>query len=100
MKLLNIFKKKGVSLTFSLICGVAYYIMVTGFARTYTANETAGTLLSFFFLPTIVCGMAVVVFKAMKTFTDNEAAGSVATRFFTHLFVILLAIVTFFGFFI
>ena len=100
MKLLNLFSKKSVSLTFSLICGLAYFIMVTGFAITYTETKTAAMLLSFFFFPTITCGMAVIVFKAMRTFVENEASGSVAMLFYTHLFVILLAVVTFLGFFI
>ena len=89
MKLLSFFQKKHTPLIFSLICGLAYLIIILSFI---TRNTSAGGLIIFFFFPAIVCGSALLIFKAIKTHIENKSTKSLWTLFSGHVAVILLAL--------
>lgn len=98
--MINFFKSKRNKLVFSLICGLCYLFIITGFVIKYTAVRASGILLSAFFSPAVVCGAAVVIFKAITSYVDSEAVGQLKFLFFTHIAVIILGIVTLAGLFI
>ncbi len=90
MKLLNFFEKKHNALWFALLCGIAYLIIISKFVFDFT--NTSGGLLIFFFLPAIVCGTALVIFKAIKTYIQYETTRQLAVLFFGHIIVIALSV--------
>lgn len=100
MKLLNFFSKKKNNLIFSLICGLAYLACATGFSLRHTANVHSGFLLAMFFSPTIICGAAVVIFKAIQSYAENQATKQFILLFVVHIFVILFGIISIIGSFI
>ncbi len=89
MKLLSFFQKKHTALTFSLLCGLAYLVILLSFI---TRNTSGGGLIIFFFFPAIICGAALLVFKSIKTYVEYESTRSLATLFAGHIIVMLLAV--------
>ncbi len=89
MKLLSFFEKKHTALTFSLMCGLAYLVIILSFI---TRNTSAGGLIVFFFSPAIVCGSALLIFKSTRTFIQYKSTKSLGTLFFGHIIVMLLAL--------
>ena len=100
MKLTEFFSSRKNKLIYSLICGAAYFALAAGFILKYTSVRTSALLLSFFFAPAIICGAAVVIFKAINGYMENDAVGQLKFLFYAHIAVIILGIVTFIGIFI
>lgn len=69
MKIEKIFGTKYGGLIFSLLSGLAYFIVILSFIM--TTGPRAG-LLGFFFAPAIICGIALVLFKMIRQFLENE----------------------------
>lgn len=90
MKLLSFFSKKYTALGFSIVCGIAYLIIITSFVLDFT--NASGGLLIFFFFPAIICGSALLIFKAIKTYIEYETTRQLSMLFWSHIIVILLAI--------
>ncbi len=91
MKLISFFSKKNSALGFSLVCSVAYFVIITRFILNFT--NTGGGFLVFLFAPAIICGGALFVFKAIKTYIEYESHKPLLFLFWGHITVIALAIV-------
>ena len=87
----KIVESKAGELIFSLLCGVAYYIVITGFIIGNT--NTGGMLLSFFFLPAIVCGAALILIKTIRKLKDEELFSKINMRIYPHIILLLISIV-------
>lgn len=83
---------KSRELIFSLVCGLAYYIVITGFIINNT--QTGGLLLSFFFLPAIICGAALLLIKTIRKLKDEEQFGKINAIIYAH--IVLFAVSLFF----
>ena len=78
-------------LTFALICGAAYFIVILNFIKKFT--EVGGGMLGFFFFPTIICGAALVLIKIIKQCLENGREGAVLSLFWLHVIFILMSVV-------
>jgi len=77
-------------LIFSLLGGIAYYIVLMGFIISHTEN--GGFLLSFFFLPAIVCGAALIIIKTIRKLKEEEHFGKINILIYSHIFLVLISI--------
>lgn len=87
----KIFDTKLGGLIFSLICGAAYYIIILSFIMKYSPN--GGMLLGFFFLPAIVCGAALVIFKTAEHLRSEENFGKINLLIYLHIVLTAVSIV-------
>ncbi len=90
-KIYKLYETKYGGLIFSLLSGIAYYIIVLYFLLGGT--NSGGALLGFFFLPAIVCGMALVLFKTVKKLKETEALGRINLLIYGHIILILMSLV-------
>ncbi len=90
-KILKLLSNTAARLIFALLCGGAYYVIALRFIVAHT--NPGGGLLGFFFLPAIVCGMALVIVKILKTQEEQGNTGVILAVFFSHILLILLSIV-------
>ena len=67
----KIFKAKYGGLIFSLLAGIAYFIIILDFILKHTSY--GGALLGFFFSPAIIAGAALVIIKTVKRLETEEA---------------------------
>lgn len=84
----KILKSKYGLLIFTLICGLAYYILV----MELISNINYSYLLGIFFFPAIVCGAALSLFKTIKNMEEAQEFGRIKSLMIIHVFVILLAV--------
>ena len=78
-------------LIFSLVAGVAYFIIIMGFV---VANTNAGGyMLRFFFLPAIVCGAALLLIKTIRKLKDEEGYSKINTIIYAHIVLLLISFV-------
>lgn len=89
-KLIDAFRKPAPLLSFGLICGCAYFMIVFRFITAYTLHAN---LLSFFFAPAIICGGAFIVIKSIKKSLEspNPKTG-ILILFYGNLWIIAIAI--------
>lgn len=92
MNILSLFSKKRFALSFSLICGLAYFGIISAFVLNNTAN---GSLLLVFFFPAIICGGALLIFKAIQSYLEAEATKPLHFMLWGHVIVLLFSIATF-----
>ena len=78
-------------LIFSLVAGVAYFIIIMGFVVANT--NTGGYMLSFFFLPAIVCGAALLLIKTIRKLKDEEGYSKINAIIYTHIVLLLISFV-------
>ena len=78
-------------LIFSLISGTAYYIVLSAFIIGNTSS--GGALLSFFFLPAIVCGAALILIKTIRKLKEEEQFGKINMLIYPHIILWLISIV-------
>jgi len=90
MKIEKIFNTKYGGLIFSLLSGLAYFIIILSFIL--TADAKAG-LLGFFFAPAVICGMALVLFKMIRQFLENEEFQKANVVGFLHIILMIISIV-------
>ena len=81
-------KSKYGLLIFSLVCGVAYFILV----MMLIANIQYSYLLGIFFFPTVICGAALCIYKTIKNMQETSEIGRIKSLIILHIFVILLAV--------
>lgn len=86
----RILNSKYGGLVFSLLSGLAYFIIIMNFIMSHTQN---GGLLGIFFFPAIICGTALVLLKALKRLCDEDRRKSAAALIYIHLALILISIV-------
>lgn len=87
----KIVSSKAGELIFSLLSGCAYFIVLMGFIINHT--KTGGMLLSFFFLPAIVCGAALIIIKTIRKLKDEEQFGKINMLIYSHIFFIAISII-------
>lgn len=90
-KLTQWITKPPVDFIFSLLCGAAYFFIVFDFIKTFTHN--GGTLLSFFFCPAIICGMALVLLKSVRKWVEEEKTKPLARLIVLHIILFVISIV-------
>lgn len=90
MKIEKIFNTKYGGLIFTLLSGLAYFIIVLNFIL--GADSKAG-LLGFFFAPAIICGMALVLFKMIRQFLENEEFKKANIVGILHIVLMVISVV-------
>ena len=90
MKIEKVFNTKYGGLIFSLLSGLAYFIIVLSFILGY---DSKSGLLGFFFAPAIICGMALVLFKMIRQFLENEEFKKANIIGIFHVILMLISIV-------
>ena len=78
-------------LIFSFLGGCAYFIILMGFIVSHT--QTGGVMLSMFFFPAIVCGVALVIIKSIRKLKDEESYGKINMLIYSHAFLMVISIV-------
>ena len=90
MKMEKIFGTKYGGLIFTLVSGLAYFIVILNFIISQNAKAL---LLGFFFAPAIICGAALILFKMIRTFLENEEFKKANIIGILHVILILISIV-------
>lgn len=91
MNILSLFSKKSFALGFSLVCGLAYFGIISAFVLNNTEN---GSLLLIFFFPAIICGGALFIYKAIKSYLEADATKPLHFMLWGHVVVLLFSIAT------
>ena len=84
----KILKSKYGLLIYSLVCGLAYYVLV----MELISNISYSYLLGIFFFPAIVCGAALSLYKTIKNMEQAQEFSKIKSLMIIHIFVILLAL--------
>lgn len=92
-KLITWISKPYANLVFSLLSGLAYFFIVLKFVIGYTSS--GGLMLGFFFCPAIICGMALILTKAIRAWLEQEKYNSVIWLVIAHIVLFLIGIVFF-----
>lgn len=87
----RIFKTKYGGLIFSLLAGLAYFIIILDFILKHTSY--GGALLGFFFAPAIIAGAALIIIKTVKRLEADEKFKKINLFLYFHLALIFLSIV-------
>ena len=85
----KIFNAKYGGLIFSLLCGIAYFIIILSFILKSTAQ---GGLLAFFFSPAIIAGTALIIIKTVKKLAEEEKFRNVNLFLYPHIILMVLSI--------
>ena len=76
---------------FSLICGVAYFIILLNLLS--INNQAGGGLIALFIAPAVICGMALILIKAAKKLILEEEFSKLALMTYSHIVLLLLSVV-------
>ena len=87
----KIVESRAGELIFSLISGLAYFIVVAGFVIKNT--QSGGALLSFFFFPAIVCGAALILIKTIRQLKEDERFEKINMLVYPHILLFVISIV-------
>ncbi len=85
----KIFNTKYGGLIFSLLCGIAYFIIILSFILKNTAQ---GGLLAFFFSPAIIAGAALIIIKTVKRLQEEEKFRNINLFLYSHIILMALSI--------
>ena len=83
----KILKSRYGLLIFSLISGVAYFLLI----MMLIAQVKFSYLLGLFFFPAIVCGGALCLYKTIKNLEEANEIAKIKSLMVIHIFVVLLA---------
>ena len=86
----KIFDTKYGGLVFSLLSGIAYFIIILGFIL---KNTPQGGLLAFFFAPAIIAGMALIIIKTVNHLRDAQKFGNVNIFLLLHIVLMALSVI-------
>lgn len=87
----KIFGTKYGGLIFSLISGVAYFIIILDFILKHT--EYGGLLLAFFFAPAIIAGAGLIIIKTVKKLESEEKFSKINLFLYMHIVLMALGLV-------
>ena len=87
----TLLNKKHGELVFSILCGIAYFIIVLYFILRNT--QSGGTFLSFMFAPAIVCGMALALIKSIRRLKEEEEFFKINLLIYAHIVLALVSLV-------
>ncbi len=85
----KILKSKYGLFIFSLISGIAYFILI----MMLISQMNYSYLLGIFFFPAVVCGIALCLYKSVRNLEELEEWGKIRSLILLHIFVIALSIV-------
>lgn len=85
----KIFNTKYGGLIFSLLCGIAYFIIILSFILKSAAH---GGLLAFFFSPAIIAGAALIIIKTVKRLAEEEKFRNINLFLYPHIILIALSV--------
>ncbi|MDY3929876.1 MAG: hypothetical protein SOZ34_11030 [Clostridia bacterium] len=85
-KLLN--SKYGI-LIFSLFGGLGYFLLIL----TLISETKYSYLLGFFFFPTIVCGVALCIFKTIKQWQQEEQYQKIYRLIYIHIALFVFSVI-------
>lgn len=86
--MIDFFKKHTyAAFIFSLLCGIAYFMFIY---EMLSPIRGAG-LISFFFCPAVVCGVALFILKLLNRAIENENKKTVSFIVIMHIIVIITA---------
>ncbi len=82
--------KKYGGLIFSLLSGLAYFIIILD----YIINSTAayGMLLGLFFFPAIIAGSALIILKTINRLKTEEKFRQINAIIYLHILLMLVSI--------
>ncbi len=78
-------------LIFSLISGIAYFILI----MMLISKINYAYLLGIFFFPAVVCGAALCLYKSIRNLEELEEWGKIRSLMLLHIFVVVLSIAFF-----
>lgn len=84
----KIIKSKYGLFVFSLISGLAYFILIMMLISKIRYSH----LLGLFFFPAIVCGAALCLYKSIKGMVERQENIKIKSMIVLHIFVIILAV--------
>lgn len=87
---LKIFEKRSGELVFSVVCGIAYWIIVQHLIYSYSPDAM---LLGLYFLPALICGSALFLIKAIRSAKETESYTRLKVLFWVHLPLVVVACV-------
>ncbi len=90
-RIVKFLSTRGGELGFSLVCGLAYFVIVLEFIIRFSNNGSM--LLGFFFFPAIVCGMALVLVKLLRSWREQERYANMTALFVAHVVLALISVV-------
>ncbi len=73
---------------FSLISGIAYFILI----MMLISQMNYSYLLGIFFFPAVVCGIALCLYKSIRNLEEHEELGKISSLMILHLIVVVLSI--------
>lgn len=76
-------------LIFSLISGIAYFILI----MMLISKINYSYLLGIFFFPAVVCGIALCLYKSIKNLEQIQAWSKIRSLMLLHVFVVMLSII-------
>lgn len=88
----RLLEKKYGELSFGLIGGIGYFVIILGFILDNT--KVGGGLLAFFLTPVFVCFPAIILIKIERDLREKERFGTVNILIWAHLAFFLIAVVT------
>ena len=88
-KLLKILDSRSGELSFSLASGIAYFLVVLQMIRLFAPGSM---LLGFYFSPAIICGVALVLIKALRAWKEQELFSKILILFWVHILLMLIAL--------
>lgn len=73
---------------FSLISGIAYFILI----MMLISQMNYSYLLGIFFFPAVVCGIALCLYKSIKNLEEQEERGKIRSLVLLHILVFALSV--------
>ena len=89
--IVKLIQKNSGRLIFSLLSGIAYFIVLLKLLTLYSSQQNG--LILIFFLPAIICGAALVLFKSFTNMLESDNLKGVKTMFIMHVILIIIAVV-------
>lgn len=90
-KMNKILNSKYGLLIFSLISGIAYFILI----MMLISQMNYSYLLGIFFFPAVVCGIALCLYKSIRNLQNLQEWGKIRLLILLHILVIALSIAFF-----
>ncbi len=75
-------------LIFSIVSGLAYFILI----MMLISKVNYSYLLGIFFFPAVICGAALCLFKSIRGLEAEQEYSKIKALMVLHIFVILLAV--------
>lgn len=88
-KIVKLLTNRAGELTFSLVSGAAYFLIVLRLIQLYSPNAM---LIGFYFSPVIICGMALVLIKTLRNWKEQAFYGKMQGLFWAHVALMIVAL--------